>query len=64
MTTDEAKQALKEGTVVIYKETEWYIDHILTCFENGFKNALFLIPRNGINSATVARMKDCELKKK
>ena len=64
MTTDEAKQAHKDGAVVIYKETEWYIDHIKTYYENGWKNSLFLVPCNGINSATVARMRDCELKKK
>ena len=62
MTIEEAKQALKDSTVVIYKGHEYYIEHIQTYYENGFKNALFLVPCNGINSATVARMRDCEVK--
>ena len=62
MTIEEAKAALKEGAIVIYKGTEYYIDHIQTYYEKGFKNALFLVPCNGVNSATVARMRDCMLK--
>ena len=62
MTIEEAKKALKERSVVIYKGHEHFIDHIQTYYDKGFKNALFLVPCKGINSATVARMIDCVLK--
>ena len=61
MTIDEAKKALKERSVVIYKGHEHYIDHIQTYYDKGFRNALFLVPVGGMNSATVARMVDCAL---
>ena len=61
MTIEEAKKALKERSVVIYKGHEHFIDHIQTYYDKGFRNALFLVPCNGINSATVARMADCEV---
>ena len=60
MTIEEAKKAIKEKTVVIYKGHEYYVDHIQTYYDKGFKNALFLVPVDGVNSATVARMVDCE----
>lgn len=63
MTIEEAKKAIKEKTVVIYKGHEYYVDHIQTYYDKGFKNALFLVPVDGVNSATVARMVDCEVKK-
>lgn len=62
MTIEEAKKALKERSVVIYKGHEHFIDHIQTYYDKGFRNALFLVPCNGINSATVARMADCVLR--
>ncbi len=62
MTIDEAKKALKDKAVVIYKGHDYYIDHIQTYCDKGFKNALFLVPINGMNSAVVARMVDCEVK--
>ena len=61
MTIEEAKKAIKEKTVVIYKDHEYYVDHIQTYYDKGFKNALFLVPVDGVNSATVARMADCEV---
>ena len=61
MTIEEAKKAIKEKTVVIYKGHEYYVDHIQTYYDKGFKNALFLVPVDGVNSATVARMVDCEV---
>lgn len=35
----------------------WYDRH-----EGGWRNSLELVPRNGANSITVARMRDCEVK--
>lgn len=61
MTIEEAKKAIKEKTVVIYKGHEYYVDHIQTYYDKGFKNALFLVPVGGMNSAVVARMVDCEV---
>ena len=61
MSIEEAKKAIKERLCVIYKGYEYYVDHIQTYYDKGFKNALFLVPCNGINSATVARMADCEM---
>ena len=61
MTIDEAKKALKEHSVVICKGREYNADHIETYCDKGFKNALFLVPVGGMNSATVARMADCAL---
>ena len=60
MTIEEAKIALKNKAVVIYKGHEYYVDHIQTYYDKGFKNALFLVPVGGMNSAVVARMVDCE----
>ena len=62
MTTEQAKEALKSKSIVIYNGYEWYIDHIITGYEKGFYINLFLVPTNRINSATVAEMKDCEVK--
>lgn len=61
MTIEEAKKATKERSVVIYKDHEYYVDHIQTYYDKGYKNALFLVPVDGVNSATVARMVDCEV---
>ena len=58
---DETEKAVKEKTVVIYKGHEYYVDHIQTYYDKGFKHALFLVPVDGMNSATVARMADCEV---
>ena len=63
MNIEEAKSALRDKAVVDYKGHDYFIDHIQTYYEKGFKNALFLVPCNGLNSATVARMADCEVKK-
>jgi hypothetical protein len=65
MTTEEAKQAIRTGAVVTYNGSDHFIDHIITRYdgkEKGWRNSLFLVPCNGVNSATVARMRDCELK--
>ena len=65
MTTEEAKEAHKNRVVVTYNGSDHLIDHIITRYdnkENGWRNSLFLVPCNGVNSATVARMRDCELK--
>lgn len=62
MTIEEAKQAHVNKSVVVFKGHDHYIDHIQSYYENGWKNALFLVPCDGYNSAVVARMKDCELK--
>ncbi len=54
--------------IVMYHDVEWTVGHIVTYFEKGFhkvkRNALYLIPCNGSNSVTYARMRDCELKGK
>ena len=62
MNIEEAKKAIKEHSVVIYKGHEYNVDHIQTYYDKGFKNALFLVPVDGKNSAVVARMADCEVK--
>lgn len=61
MTIDEAKKAVKDKVVIIYKGHDYYVDHIQTYYDKGFKNALFLVPVDGKNSAVVARMADCEV---
>ncbi|MBE6714848.1 MAG: hypothetical protein E7575_06160 [Ruminococcaceae bacterium] len=61
MTIEEAKKALKEKAVVVYKQYGYFIDHIQTYYDKGYKNALFLVPVDGKNSAVVARMTDCEV---
>lgn len=66
MTTNEALSVMENQSVVIYNDAEWYIGHIVTYIERGIgggkRNALYLIPCNGSNSVTYARMRDCVLK--
>lgn len=65
MTTNEAKTACKDGGTVIYNGGEYTVDHIKTFYskkERAFRNSLYLIPLNGANSITVARLRDCQLK--
>ena len=65
MTTEEAKQAHKEGVKVVFNGSDHFIDHIITRYDKKAKmwlNSLYLVPCNGYNTATIARMRDCELK--
>ena len=66
MTTDEALKACEHDAIVIYNGAEWTVGHIVTYFEKGLnkgkRNALYLIPCNGSNSVTYARMRECSLK--
>ncbi len=66
MTTDEALCAMEEQREVAYEGAVWLIGHIITYIERGNgggkRNALYLIPKNGSNSVTYARMRDCSLK--
>lgn len=64
MTVDEAKQAHMRELVVVYNGFNYFIDHIITRHhktEKRWVNELYLIPCNGINSSTVAKLRECEL---
>lgn len=66
MTIDEAKHAVKNRSRVIYKDTEWIANGIITLYESkgifcGWKNSLDLIPINGSYSRTQALVRECTL---
>lgn len=64
MTVDEAKEVCRSGGRVKYGEGEYTVGYIMTFYdqkERGFRNSLYLIPCNGANSVTVARLKECDI---
>lgn len=66
MTIEQAKEAVKNRVIVMYKGSAYRANGIITWYkfsgyDSGWRNSLDLIPTDGTRSVTQALVRDCTL---